>query len=142
MARLGILILALIFIAPLAKAGSLSIVGEWQFTALRYQGKEMPPLNPALFIIYQFDDQGHSRLYWTRKDESGFCERRGLYVASQIQFLDYVIWVNPHNRGDCGKDPDMQIGKSGLNTYRVKDGRFELDLPLGDDILTYIWTPL
>lgn len=142
MARIIQFFLALLVSGHLSQAGAHSLFGVWQFTGLRYQGQEIPPPNPDLVIIYQFDDDGHSRLYWTRKDQSGFCERRGLFVATQTQFLDYISWVNPKNRGDCGQDPDMQLGRSVLNTYRVKDGRFELDLPLSDDVLTYIWTPL
>lgn len=142
MARIAALLSFLTILGHLPKADAHSLFGVWQFTAIRYQGTEMPPPNPNLVIIYQFDDDGHNRLFWARKDEKGFCERRGLYVATQSEFLDYITWVNPKNRGDCGQDPDMHLGRLVKNTYRVADGRFELDLPLGDETLTYIWTPL
>lgn len=118
------------------------MAGTWQFHLLRYKGQEMQPPNPDLIILYEFGDDGTDRLYWHRLGEEGFCERRGLYVASGGQFLDYIVWVNKKNRGDCGQDPDMKLGRTSLNTYRIKDGQLELDLQLSDEILTYIWKPL
>jgi hypothetical protein len=90
-------------------------------------------------MIFQFDSDGTSRLRWSRLDERGFCERTAQYKTDGQILEQMIVWTSPENRPDCGKDPDMQIGRQTQTIYRVTGGRLETDFGLGDEILTYIW---
>ena len=116
-----------------------SIVGSWKFTSMIMEGQEVPPLNPDLILTFDFAEDGSDRLFWTRKGESGFCERRARYDFDSNWLYEAIVWVNPDNAPECGKDPDMQLGRVTQTPARIKNGRFELDLNVGDSHLTYIF---
>ena len=114
--------------------------GTWQFTQLRQQGQLLAPPNPDLILLFRFDSAGNSDLFWSRKNQSGFCEHRGHYVAIDGKLTETVTWINPDNLPECSSDPDMQMGRETTNPYRLVDGKMEMDFNLGNDTLTYIWT--
>lgn len=132
----------LILISGAAQATDPRLFGRWQFDSLRYQGQEMPRPNPDLILIFEFREDGTDRLSWTRRDETGFCDRTAVYSAADGVLQELVVWVHPGNRGDCAQDPDMQLGRQASVPYRVENGRLELDLPLSDETLTYLWVPV
>lgn len=116
-----------------------SIEGRWHFTSYLYNGTELPKPNPNLTILFEFDN-GVSRLYWSRKDEVGFCERKARYQYSQEHISEIIVWVNPDNRFDCGRDPDMQLGRQSKTNYRFHNGNLQTRVLVGDLDVWYIWT--
>ncbi len=127
-------------VQPIEPPKRPALIGAWQFTKIRYQGKEMPIPNPNLVLTYDFYEDGLDRLYWSRTDETGFCERTARFQFGPDYFRELIIWVNPKNRFDCGQDPDMQMGHQSFVDYRMIEGRMEIDIQLGDGFITYIWT--
>lgn len=116
-----------------------SIVGLWFFMNLLYQGQEIPRPNPALQIEYQFSEDGTNSLRYHRDGEVGFCERRALYNFGGETLLQEVMWVNPRNASWCAQDPDMQLGRKTQSHVWFKEGRLYLDIPMGEEVISYIW---
>jgi len=116
-----------------------SIVGKWEFTSYLYNGRELPKPNPDLNITFEFKDDGMSRLYWDRNQEVGFCERTAQYQYSERFIFETIVWVNPKNSFDCGRDPDMQLGRSSQTEYRITNNRLETRVLVGDLDVWYIW---
>ncbi|MCX7977942.1 MAG: hypothetical protein N2578_02960 [Bdellovibrionaceae bacterium] len=120
------------------------IVGSWLFVKYKYRGVVIPAPNPNLRQIMTFTDSGTSTLFYKRLDEDGFCERRAVFTyspASKLLFQQ-VVWVNPDNHSSCAMDPDMQLGKKTENKAWVESGSFYLELPLSDETITFIWSPI
>ena len=116
------------------------LTGTWQFTALRQNGQLLAPPNPDLILLFKFDGQGASDLFWSRKNQTGFCEHKGVYSVDNGILDEKVTWVNPDNLPECSSDPDMQMGREIKNAYRIVEGKLETDFNLGDGHLTYIWS--
>lgn len=103
----------------------------------------MAPLNPKLHIEMKFEEVGQVAWlkYW-REDEEGFCERKAIYAIetnadSGRQILyQKVMWLNPNNRSDCGRDPDMRFGES-WTPIEVTTDELRLILPLGEETITF-----
>jgi len=112
--------------------------GEWQLTAMIYRGQQIPPLNPNLILRWTFFENGTERLFWERTGEEGFCERFATYLLQDGQIQEKVFAVNPLNRTDCGRDPDMQLGRQTLNRIDIQQQQILLHLQLGDEELIYI----
>jgi hypothetical protein len=117
----------------------MNILGSWQFYAYVYDGHEIPAPNPALSQIMEFGSDGVCRLYYKREDEEGFCERKAHYYIENDEIIQEITWVNPDNQSSCGQDPDMQLGRVTSNKARVVDDIFQLDIPLSDETITYLW---
>lgn len=120
-------------------AALINIFGSWQFYAYIYQGHMIPAPNPNLSQIMEFGEDGICRLYYKRSDESGFCERKSTYFIQEDELIQKVVWVNPENQSSCAQDTDMQLGHMTSNRVRVVDDVFQLDLPLGDDTIIFLW---
>jgi hypothetical protein len=115
--------------------------GEWKLTEFIYSGKTVPPFNPNLNLRFTFFSNGTDRLYWDRKDEDGFCERFASFTLNGDQLAQKIFAVNPLNRVDCAKDPDMQPDFSGTNKIEVKDQEILLHMQLGEEELIYVLKP-
>lgn len=118
------------------------LLGSWIFFKMNYRGQELNPPNPALRLILEFVTDDLNRIYYKRDDEAGFCERKANYSFNEKILFQKVVWVNPDNQMSCGQDPDMQLGKVTANNAYIKDGLFYLEMPLSDEIITYIWKKL
>ncbi len=104
-----------------------------------YRDEELPPRDPELKINYTFFDDMHSRLYWKRDDEDGFCERFAQYVYQNEILSEKIIWVNPENDPSCSRDPDMQLGNHTQTPLKIKNDELYLYLKLSDEYLIYVW---
>jgi len=89
----------------------LTIVGTWQYAGFRYNGDLYPNPNPNLVLLFTFNADGTSHLIWSRKNEAGFCERRGEYRLDADVLWQKTTWLNPANDRSCASDPDMQPGR-------------------------------
>ena len=128
----------------LSFTGSNDIIGSWKFTRYIYQDNELPAPNPQLTQILSFDETGTSRLYYSRADEEGFCERLAVYsyIPTTKTLLQQVVWVNPKNQRGCSMDPDMILGRKTSNPAWVVGQSFYLVMPLSDETITFIWDKL
>lgn len=113
--------------------------GEWQYYKYIYRGKIQFPRDKDTKLNYIFDENGRSTLVWKNEVDKVYCERRGLYFVNGDIIKDEVVWVNPKNTLGCGSDPDMRIGNRSYTKYRIQNGELELDLPLADEFLTYVF---
>ena len=113
--------------------------GKWQFFKYIYQDKIHPPMNPDLILQFEFFGNGQNRLYWTRKGQTNFCERRGVYIYNQCQLMDQVVWVNPENGPGCSRDQDMVVGRRTTTRVDFNDDLLHLYLRLGDEPFIYVW---
>ncbi|MCB0406966.1 MAG: hypothetical protein KDD34_02115 [Bdellovibrionales bacterium] len=119
-----------------------SVIGKWQFYKVYFQGEYRPPFSEELQLFFEFTEEGKSRLYYFRKNESGFCEREGKYTVDGEFLIDEVTWVNPQNNIGCGQDPDMQKGQKTTTKIAFENGDFYLYLNLKGEPLVYIWRRL
>lgn len=115
------------------------IVGSWQFDHIIYQGQSRPPFNPDLKITFDFLENGESRLFWSRTNQQGFCERKGEYSYQNCGLTDRVTWLNPQNSRECDLDPDMRLGHTTITYAEIDEaGEFRLHLQLGEEELIYV----
>lgn len=121
-------------------ASDRDIVGDWRFDRIILDGEERPPFNPDLIIEFNFREDGSDTLLWYRNNEKGFCERDGRYAFDGEFLRDKVTWVNPQNRFDCARDPDMQLGRETSTPTVMKNGELYMTFDVDDQTLTYIWT--
>lgn len=116
------------------------IIGTWFFDSYRYQGQIFERPNPYLHIYYTFAEDQTNRLYWTRTNESGFCERYAKYEWIDQHLYEFITWANPKNNPDCSSDPDMQPGnRNRLDVKWINADQFELRVQAGDNDIWYIW---
>lgn len=119
--------------------GENALLGTWQYDGFFYDNHRYPNPNPNLILRFTFEPNGVSRLKWYRKDENGFCERLADYKIHDGDFLNQkVTWINPGNAPDCGKDPDMQMGKESDNRFSIQDGELSLHFELNGKEFLYI----
>lgn len=136
----------ILFGSSMASANA-DIVGTWVFSKIRQdQGQQqnearvmMPAPDSDLLITFEFDPGGMNRLHWTRKNEKAFCERRGQYRFTSEVLQDLVVWTHPENDLKCQQDPEMKLGTMTASPAQIVDGKLELGLGVGDQIVTYIW---
>lgn len=117
----------------------MTLLGTWLFSGMFYQGTVMPPLNPNLQIVYQFKDDGRSRLFYQRKGEEGFCEREALFEVRENQIVQKIVWTHPNNAIWCDSDVDMQLGYFSIAPFEFRDGKFYLSVMMGEEEMFYIW---
>lgn len=114
------------------------IWGNWQFHRTILKGETNSIPNPQLVLQYEFFADGTNRLFWTRKNEPGICERQALYRYQDELIHQEVVWVNPENAIGCSSDVDMQLGNK--NTARLKRvGEFlHLYIPFSGEDFIYV----
>lgn len=118
------------------------LVGLWMFTHILYHGEVSPRPNPALKMTLDFESSGINTLKYYRTGERGTCTRQASYEFDGSQLTQHITSVDPENAYFCDEDPDMQLGKTSRNTTYLKDGKLFLELEMGDEIITYIWSPI
>ncbi len=117
-----------------------SLLGAWVFVSMLYNDSPLPAPNPDLVMTFEFHADNTNTLRYYRQNELGFCERKADYVFDGQKLQQTVTWVHPDNAIWCSNDSDMRLGTSGSNPARLTaDGKFQLDLPLGEEWLTLIW---
>ena len=119
-----------------------SIIGTWVFDKIKTPpqlGILMPAPDTDLVITFEFEDNGMSRLHWTRKNEVAFCERKAQYQFNGERLTEIIVWVNPESDTKCLQDPEMQLGNMTSSPAAIVDSKFELGLGVGDQIVTYLW---
>lgn len=127
-----------------AESSAAAVLGSWQFHKILYRDGEHPPFNPDLILIFEFHPDGTDRLFWTRRNQHGFCERKGRYSWSAETSLlqDEVIWSNPGNSPECARDPDMLVGRRTETRLEAFGDELRLWLYVGDEPLIYVWRRL
>lgn len=116
-----------------------AILGTWKFVGHIYNGKIIPPMNDRLILTFQFFPDKTEILKWYRLGEDGFCERKAKYEYDGEHITEQITWLNPKNAYECAKDPDMMLGRKTTSILKRVGERLHLELPLGDDVLVYIW---
>lgn len=114
-----------------------SLVGTWQYVGFHYEGRDYPNPNPDLTLLFTFNADGTSHLYWSRKNESGFCERRGIYRLDGDLLWQKTTWVNPENDRSCAMDSDMQPDRETTTTIRLQEDKLAFVLHLDDQEFLY-----
>lgn len=136
------LFLSLALAAPAsAKISRPELHGRWNLVALSSEGHRMPVPNPLLHLFFEFNEVGLARLYYWREDEIGFCERTSFYwfhEADQV-ISQRVVWLNPANRSDCGRDPDMRLHVETWTPVQLSNHELQLRVRLGDRDINYIF---
>jgi len=120
---------------------SEDLIGHWQYTQYIYQGRTHPRPNPKLLLYFDFHKTGSNRIWWTRTNEDGFCERVGSYTynTDRCEFTDEVVWVNPNNNRECASDPDMQMGNIATSRLEKKDENLHLYFTLKGEPFIYVF---
>lgn len=123
---------------PMGDKQPSPIVGNWQFRDYIFEGEKQPRPNPQLVLQFEFFEKGINRLFWTRKNEPGFCERHAEYTHDGKWLEQKVTWVNPENAAECSQDVDMQMGNENRARLEPVDGKLHLYIPFKGDHLIYI----
>lgn len=116
-----------------------NIIGEWKFTQYILDGDVRPLPNPDLDLRFNFSQSQVATLFWSRKNEEGFCERKASYSVQDHLLYQKIFWVNPENRSECSRDPDMQMGAETVNEVRREELKIQIDFQLSDKIMTYVF---
>ena len=116
-----------------------ALIGIWFYTSLIYHGTEMPRPNEALKIYFTFENTSINEVFYYREGEHGTCRRKATYSVDGDKLIQKVISVDDANADFCGQDPDMQLGHESVTKFYIKNEKFYLELPLGEETLTYIW---
>ncbi|PWU13669.1 MAG: hypothetical protein C5B49_14405 [Bdellovibrio sp.] len=114
-------------------------LGRWHYVRYIYQGQENPNLNPNLLVTFEFKADGTDILRWYRRNEEGFCERRGEWRFDTGFFIDKVTWVNPRNASECSLDQDMHQDHVSSTPARIAREELWLYMSMGGDEFTMIW---
>ncbi len=114
------------------------VAGSWQYDGFWFEGHRYPNPNPSLVLTFTFDEGGTSHLYWHRIGEPGFCERKAEYEIRGDLLYQKVTWLNPKNAMDCGRDPDMQLGKETLVKFTFNENELHFYFELNGKEFIYI----
>ncbi len=114
-------------------------IGQWQFDRYFYQGQENPIPNPQLILQFEFLTDGTNRLFWVRKNETGFCERKAHFSYDAPYIQQEVFWVNPSHSMECGQDTDMQVGNQSRAKMILVDDRLHLYIDFSGEDFIYIF---
>jgi hypothetical protein len=116
-----------------------SLIGIWMYTSLIFQGQPMPKPNPDLHMYFTFESAGQNEIFYYRTGENGYCKRRAEYRIEGQQIYQKITWVDPQNADFCSQDSDMRMGGESSVKFELVEDKFYLHLPLGEDVLTYVW---
>lgn len=123
----------------MAHRRSSELWGEWSFLKAVRAGHEIFPPGMAEHIEFIFDQEGYNSLIY--RDEMGrvLCQRRARYDWNGEKLMQRITWVSPGNDPSCSSDPDMQLGKTAINTAYIKNNDLYINILLSDETLSYIW---
>ncbi len=110
----------------------------WQYDGFFFDGHRYPNPNPTLTLRFTFQPDGISHLIWFRGDEPGLCERKAEYQIRGDALYQKVIWLNPANRTDCSRDPDMQPNKETESRFSIENDELHLFFDLNGKEFIYI----
>ena len=116
----------------------LTIIGTWQYAGFQFEGKSYPLPNPELVLQFTFVEDQTVHLKWYRKNEPGFCERKGVYIIKEDLLWQRITWVNPENDVSCAGDPDMQLGRESATRILKVNDRLGLVFDLDGKELLYL----
>lgn len=116
----------------------MSVLGAWQYAGLRYDGNFYPNPNANLILTFSFYNDQTAQLIWKYLDDGKTCERKGIYELKDDVLYQKTTWVNPKNHRDCGKDPDMQLGKETVTPVKCEPGELGFRLELNGRELIYV----
>lgn len=142
---LGLLLLNLLFVdlatssRAFAQTPQNELLGTWLFHKYKYRGKELPAPNPDLQMFFSFLPDGTNQLMYYRTGQEGFCERKATFNWDGQVIRQKTYWVNEKNAIECSSDPDMQPGREANNRLYILDDQLNLEMPLSDDVITFIW---
>lgn len=119
---------------------SISFIGKWQFFQYQYQGQKFPAPNPDLYEEFTIT-QDETILYYERKDEGFFCERKATYIYNpqNAELVQTIYWTHPQNGHKCLMDSDMQIGAHLTNKMYLEENELYLHTPFGEEEIILIW---
>jgi hypothetical protein len=116
-----------------------SLIGIWLYSSLIYQGHPTPRPDDSLKMYYSFENNNTNEIFYYRSNEEGFCKRKATYEVKNDEILQTVVSVDENNANFCAQDRDMQIGQVSTVKYSIVDNQLLLELPLGEETLTYVW---
>lgn len=119
-----------------------SIVGKWQYDGFFFENARYLNPNPDLTLTFEFRPDGVDRLFWSRKNEPGICERLASYEVVQNRLKQTVTWVNPKNDPSCGSDPDMKLGAETDTEILFTNGELWFHFNLDGKPFEYILIPM
>lgn len=115
------------------------LIGIWLYTSLIYQGHPMPPLDETLQMYFIFNNENENQLFYHHTNREGQCRRTAKYSYSENKMYQKIVDVDTGNASECAEDPDMQLGRESISDLKVTGNCMYLELPLGDETLTYVW---
>jgi hypothetical protein len=124
--------------SAVALAASLNVVGNWQYDGFYYQEHRYENPNSNLVLVFTFNADGTERLFWSRTDEKGFCERKGTYTIEGDKLIQQTTWLNPDNDSSCSSDPDMQPNRTTETVIDMNDGNLNIHMDLNGAPFLYI----
>ena len=137
-----LLFVSLIFFSSysLAKSSeSTDLIGRWQAIGYFYKQQFIQPPDPQLTLTFEFLEDGTDILFWQRKDEKSFCQRKGEWTVKNEILYDEIVWINPENGMSCSGDPDMEIGRINESHFWREGDQLFVEIPLADEYLIYVW---
>lgn len=116
-----------------------SLIGIWMYASLIYNGNPLQRPDERLKMYFAFTNSSVNEIMYSRDGENGHCRRKAEYEIKDGHLIQTVIEVDADNADFCSQDTDMQLGNFSTTKFEIKDGKLLLHLPLGDEILTYVW---
>ena len=129
-------------IVPAFASSQVNILGTWQYDGFFYENHRYPNPNPDLELFFTFYQDGKSRLFWQRKNETGFCERIAEFKISNNMLVQKVIWVNPKNNSECAMDVDMRLGQESETEICIQESELSFHFDLDGKPFLYILKPV
>ncbi len=123
---------------PAQSAENSNLHGKWNYTGFIYEGQRHPKPNPNLILHFTFQADQTVRLYWTRKDETGFCERKADFHLQNSMLWQKITWVNPSNDSRCGQDTDMQMGRESETPIQLNQNELYFVLEVSGKPFLYV----
>ncbi len=116
------------------------LIGMWLYTSLIYNHNPIPRPDNDLQMYFTFVSESENEIFYYRKSQPGFCKRLASYRIEQNYLIQKITATDSKNADFCADDPDMQLGRESKTEFSVNDQTLLLHLPLGDEILTFVWT--
>ena len=116
-----------------------NLLGIWMYASLIYNGTPLQRPDERLKMYFAFENSRINEIVYSRDGESGHCRRKAEYEIRENTLIQTVTDVDEDNADFCSQDTDMRLGNYSETKFEIKNGKFLLNLPLGDETLTYVW---